>query len=203
MAITRIPFELFRKSGTLTVDYEPNPNLTQSGFDLFANDTFDPTICLGYPTMHACVSAYEGTGYARACAWIQIVTRREFATLTATEPHAIVASVDTHPTFEDLGVPFFALGFPAEIFDAPCNNLGDLGRLEWIADTFLVTMPNRTNNDSIFPVAGFRWGYSEYDLNGTRRVECRPLEMANASRWVQHLPLLRGRFGRWNFDVDQ
>ena len=199
MAVTTIPFELLQKSGVLTVCYEPNQSLAQSGFALFASDGFDPHICLGYPTIRASISSYAGTGYYTACAWIQIVTRREFSSAEAAEPTAIVVDVDTHPTLEELGVPFFAFGFPAEIFDAPCNNLGGLGRLEWIADTFLVTMPNRANNDSISPVAGFCWGYSECDLEDKRHVASRPLEITEVARWRQHLPLLRSRCGRWKY----
>lgn len=203
MTTTTIPFELLHKPGVLTVCYEPNQSLVESGFDLFASDRFDPTICLGYPTMRAYVSAYAGGGYARACAWIQVVTRREFACAAGTEPQAVVASVDAHPTLAELGVPFFGFGFPAEIFDAPCNNLGDLGKLEWSADTFLVTLPNRANGERIRPVAGFRWGYGEYDVDGQRQVEISPLEVIDAGRWALHLPLLQSGFGRWHFDAGQ
>jgi hypothetical protein len=199
MAVITIPFELLQKSGVLTVCYEPNQSLAQSGFALFASDRFDPHICLGYPTMRAAIRSFEGAGYYTACAWIQIVTRREFASAEVAEPAAVVVDVDTHPTLEELGVPFFAFGFPAEIFDAPCNNLGGLGRLEWTADTFLVTLPSRANNDSISPVAGFCWGYRECDLNEKRQVESRPLEIIDVARWRQHVPLLRSRFGRWNY----
>lgn len=45
-----------------------------------------------------------------------------------------VRAVDTHSFLEELGVPFFAMGFPTEIYDAPCNNLGSLGRLEMIRE---------------------------------------------------------------------
>jgi hypothetical protein len=50
--------------------------------------------------------------------------------LEATEPAAVVPCVDTHPTLAELGVPFFAFGFPPVIFDAPCNNLNGLAKLE-------------------------------------------------------------------------
>jgi hypothetical protein len=152
--------------------------------------------------MCASVSSYEGTGYYTASAWIQIVTRREFAALEAAAPSAVVPSVDTHPTLEELGVPFFALGFPAEIYDAPCNNLGNLGKLEWLADTFLVTMPNRTNDYSISRVAGFRWGYREHDLHGTRCVEIEPVAVTTVSQWERHLPLLQSRYGQWKYQAN-
>lgn len=79
MNITKIPFELNRKSGVLKVCYEANQSATKSGFDLFAGGGFDVNMCFGYPTMRAYVSSYEGAGYYTASAWIQVVTRREFA----------------------------------------------------------------------------------------------------------------------------
>jgi hypothetical protein len=199
MSVTNIPFVLNHKPGTLKVYYEINRDIAESGFDLFTDCGFDVTMCLGYPTMRARLDTYEGAGYYTACAWIQIVTRREFISPEAAEPATIISSVDTHPTLAEQGVPFFALGFPAEIFDAPCNNLNGLGKLDWIADTFLVTMPNRSNGDTIFRVAGFRWGYCEYDLDGKRQVEISPLVVTDPVAWNQHLPLLRSNCNQWKF----
>ena len=201
MNVTNISFELNRKPGALVVHYDANQSAAKSGFDLFAGIGFDINMCIGYPSMRACFKSYPGTGYATACAWIQVVTRREFASLEAAEPAAIVPSVDTHPTLEELGVPFFAFGFLAEIFDAPCNNLNGLAKLEWVADTFLVTLPSRANNNTISCVAGFRWGYTEYDLDGKRQVEISPLVVTDPAAWNQHLPLLQSQFGQWRYDV--
>lgn len=199
MTLTTIPFVLNRKPGVLTVTYEVNQSTAKSGFDLFAGGSFDVQMCIGYPTMRAHIESYEGTGYATACAWIQIVTRREFDAVEATEPAARVPSVDVHPTLEELGVPFFAIGFPAEIYDAPCNNLNACAKLDWVADTFLVTLPSRINDNTILHLAGFRWGYCEYDLDGKRQVEISPLIVTDSATWQQHLPLLRGQFGHWRY----
>jgi hypothetical protein len=202
MTMTTIPFILNRKPGILKVDYEFNQSAAKSGFDLFAGNGFDAEICAGYPTMRAHIESYEGTGYATACAWIQIVTRREFLSEAAKQAN-IAPSVDTHPTLAEAGVPFFAFGFPAEIFDAPCNNLNGLAKLEWVADTFLLTMPNRTNGYSISRVAGFRWGYTEYDLDGKRQVKISPLMVTGSMAWNQHLPLLRNQFAQWRYDESE
>jgi hypothetical protein len=202
MTTTTIPFELNKRSGVLEVQYAPNRSITESGFDLLAGFGFDVNLSIGYPTMRAFVRSYEGTGYYTASAWIQIVTRREFASLDATEPAAIVPSVDVNPTLDELGVPFFGMGFPAEIYDAPCNNLGDCAKLEWVADTFFVTMPSRINDNTIFRVAGFQWGYIEYDLNAKRQVEINPLVVTDTTQWQKHLPLLASQFGKWNYDAE-
>jgi len=199
MTIENIPFVLNHKPGILQVECEVNQSASKSGFDLFAGNNFDVAICIGYPTMRAYVKSYEGTGYATACAWIQIVTRWEFASLEAIEPVNIVPSVDTHPILAEAGIPFFAFGFPAEIFDAPCNNLNGLAKLDWIADTFFVTMPNRTNGYLISCLAGFRWGYTEYDLDGKRQVEISPLEVITPAAWKQNLFLLQNQFPKWGY----
>lgn len=200
MTITTIPFVLNSKPGELEVHYQANRSTAESGFDLLTGVGFDINMCIGYPTMRAFFRAYQGTGYATASAWIQIVTRREFSSLEADAPDAIVPSVDVNDTLDDLGVPFFAMGFPSEIYDAPCNNLGNSARLQWIADTFLVTLPSRINDNLITPLAGFRWGYVEYDRDGKRQVEIAPLTVTSAAFWGDHLPLLRGQFSKWKYD---
>jgi hypothetical protein len=199
MSITRIPFELNHKPGVIEVQYEPIQSIEDAGFDLLAGFGFDVNMAVGYPSMRAYVAEYAGSGYYTASAWIQVVTRREFVLVESDQPVAISSSVDVNPTFEELGVPFFAMGFPAEIFDAPCNNLGEAGKLEWVADTFFVTMPSRINNHSVHCLAGFRWGYTEYDQKNIRYVEILPLDVSNPGDWEKHLPLLRSHFNRWIF----
>ena len=179
--------------------YVPNQSIIESGFDLLAGFGFDVNMAIGYPTMRAYVSTYEGRGYYTASAWIQIVTRREFDFVESDETAETVSSVDVNDTLDVLGVPFFAMGFPAEIFDAPCNNLGNLAKLEWIADTFFVTMPSRINDNSIIPLAAFQWGYIEFDNEGKSHVEINPLVVADHSHWKRHLPLLRNQFNKWKY----
>lgn len=91
---TTIPFVLNLKPGVVSVNYEPNQSAAKSGFDLFAGSDFDVEICIVHPTMRARIESYEGTGYCTASAWIQVVTRREFASVDALEPAMIIPSVD-------------------------------------------------------------------------------------------------------------
>ncbi len=137
MTITRIPFVLNSKPGLLEVEYQPNQSIEESGFDLLAGSGFDVNLAVGYPTMCGYVSAYEGSGYYTASAFIQIITRREFDATGTEKPARMIASVDVNDTLYDLGVPFFAMGFPPEICDTPCCNLGEAKKLAWIAGTFL------------------------------------------------------------------
>jgi hypothetical protein len=199
MTITKIPFILNHKPGILEVHYQLNESIEDSGFDLLSGFGFDVNRSIGYPTMHGFVSTYQGRGYYTASAWIQIVTRREFAAFKTDEPRAMISSVDVNPSLHELGVPFFAMGFPAEIYDAPCCNLGEAGKLEWIADTFFVTMPSRINDNRIAWIAGYQWGYIEYDQEEKRPVEILPLSVTDDETWQRHLPLLRSQFGAWKF----
>lgn len=199
MTTTEIPFTLNNKPGVLEIVYQPNRSIAESGFDLLAGLGFDVQMAIGYPTMRARVRSFEGSGYSTASAWIQVITRREFASVNDSNPGAIVTSVDVNETFDKLGVPFFCLGYPAEIYDAPCCNLGDCGKLEWVADTFFVTMPSRINDHTVGFLAGFQWGYVEFDRKVERQVEIKPLVVTGISQWRDHLPVMRSRFGSWKY----
>lgn len=199
MTITKIPFVLNRKPGTLIVEYKRNQSIAESGFDLLTGFGFDVNMAIGYPTMRGLVSAFEGSGYYTTSAWIQIITRKEFASIDSEQPVKIISSVDVNDTLADLGVPFFALGFPAEVYDAPCCNLGEAGKLAWIADTFFVTMPSRINDHTISRIAGYQWGYIEYDQDDERHVEILPVKVTDEAQWQQHLPLLKSQFSAWKY----
>ncbi|HRE28671.1 MAG TPA: hypothetical protein PK954_18650 [Anaerolineales bacterium] len=146
------------------------------------------------PCTRGCAS-----GYGKALAWIQIVTRREYEAAEATDPIRVETMVDCPEMFERLGVPFCAMGFPAEFFDAPCANLGGLARLAWSADTFLVTLPSRLNGHTISAVAAFRWGYTEWEREGQLGVSLQPLVGMDGAAWSQHLALLRAGYGQWDY----
>lgn len=191
MTITTILFVLNGKPGTLAVEYQPNQSIEESGFDLLAGLGFDVNLAIGYPTMRGYVSEYAGRGYYTASAWIQIITRQAFDSAASEKPDRIIASVDVNETLYDLGVPFFGMGFPAEIYDAPCCKLGELGKLTWIADTFFMTIPSRINDQTIHRLAGYQWGYTEYDQNQKRQVEILPLRVTDETHWQVRLPVLQ------------
>jgi len=199
MTITKIPFELNQKPGFLEVEYKPNQSIEESGFDLLAGFGFDVNLAIGYPTMRGYVSAYEGCGYYTASAWIQVITRQEFDKVDSEQPARIITTVDVNDTLYDLGVPFFAMGFPAEIYDAPCCNLGESEKLTWIADTFFVTMPSRINDQTISRLAGYQWGYTEYKPGENRPVDIVPLQVTDQSQWQAHIPVLQMNFGAWRY----
>lgn len=195
----QIPFTLNYKSGMVEVCYEENTNANKSGFDLLKGLPFDVEMCKGYPTMKAYIKDYEGTGYYNSSAWIQIVTDKYYLSLEDKKPCKVISEVDVHDNMRKLGVPFFSYGYPAEIYDAPCNNLGSYAKLDWIADTFLVTQPSRINDETISYIAGFRWGYEEWDIEGKRNVKIIPIEVTDCSEWKQYLPMLKEQFVNWIF----
>lgn len=199
-SMLQIPFVLNSKQGNVEVCYEVNNSASKSGFDLFKKLGFDVKMCIGYPTMHAYIKNYAGTGYYTSSAWIQIITDKFYESLDDNLPVQEVSEVDVHPNMRKLGVPFFSFGYPAEIYDAPCNNLGEYKRLKWIADTFLVTQPSRINNDTISCLLGFRWGYEESDKDGIRQVKVFPIEVIDKSVWSKHIPLLREHFPDWIYE---
>lgn len=194
-----IPFVHHERNGVLTVQYGANDSVVNSGFDLLQGLGFDVAMCLGYPTLHAWVSRYEGTGYRTLMAWVQVIVGRYYDRLEDEIPSRVAEDVDAPEELRALGVPFFAYGYPAALYDAPCNNLGPHARLEWSADTFLVTFPSRLNDGQIARLAGFRWGYVEWDEGGRRRVTLRQLEVTGRDVWEAHLPLLRSECPAWRY----
>ena len=124
--VIEIPFVHHGRHGVVEARYGPNPGVEESGFDLLAGIGFDVAMCLGYPTMEARVVRYAGAGYRAIMAWIQVITDRYYGGLRDSTVSLETSEVDTSPLMRDCGVPFFAHGYPAALYDAPCNNLGEL-----------------------------------------------------------------------------
>ena len=195
-----IPFELNGRQGQLEVLYGPNGSVERSGFELLRHRGFDVNMCLGYPTMQGTVCGYQGTGYYTASAFIQIIrgTRWAGGQKTDVQPRQAV-EIDANPTCVEAGVPFFSTGYPANIYDAPCNNLGDDQHLRWEATTFFVTMPSGINHGVISFLAGYSWGYEEWHAADQRKVRMLPLEIVDESAWDDALLLLRRSCPRFLF----
>ena len=75
------------------------------------------------------------------------------------------------------------IGYPAEIFDAPCCNLAGCRHLKWTAYTYLVDLPSRMNSNKLKFLGGYSWGYEE-DENGPQRLL--PLEILTENDWEKH-----------------
>lgn len=185
--IMKVPFTLRERKGAFTADYNVNSSVENSGFDAL-NLPFDSSRCLGYPTLHAYFDNMEMMGYRRYCAWIQLVERREFKSIDGIEVKSL--SIDVSDEMQKAGIPFFAYGYPAELYDAPCCNLGNSNRLLWTAYTYLVDIPSRMNHNKLSFLAGISWGYTEDTTGPVGIHELKRLSMDN---WNEHYPFLKER----------
>jgi len=198
-ATKRIPFVLHGCRGHVAVDYGKNDDPVRAGFDILPGLGFSIALCRGYPVMQATIEDYEGSGYRTFCGWIQIVTdefRDHDQGKTIVERFV---SVDVAPSMRESGIPFACFGYLPQLFDAPCHNLGKHAELTWVADTFLTTVPARSNKEEISWLLGFRWGYMEYDPAEQKPVALLPLEITGADVWNSRLPFLRKEFATWQF----
>lgn len=182
-----IEFEWRGKKCTIEINYAPNGGPEASGFSIFHDMPFDLALCKGYPTMHARVNASNLRGYERYCGWIQLVTRRDYDEKDSVA--RVSCELDCDEEMRRHGLPYFAFGYPAELFDAPCMNLGSSARLEWRARTYLVEMPvYRVNERQMKFLAGFSWGYSE---GRDEEVQMLALEHLTEADWLLDLSLIQ------------
>jgi len=198
-ATLRLPFTLHDRQGVIAVRYGPNAGPEESGFDILPNMPFDIALCRGYPTVHAVIEEYSGTGYRTVCGWVQIVTNvRYSADDPQRQSERRSVSIDLAPAMEATHMPFACVGNLPQFYDAPCFNLGPSAELRWTADAFLTTMPMRSREEAITWLAGFRWGYTEYAAPN-QPVEIAPLTATSADAWNAHLPYLQAEFPEWRF----
>lgn len=173
--MTDLRFSLNDRDGVLCVDYATNASVQRSGFDMFDPSEFDPRLALGHPTMKAFVASFDGDGYRTASGFIQLVdTERTTEGEVRRE-----RELDVPETFRAAGVPFFAWGYPASLYDAPANNRNGADRLVWQATTWFVSVPARWNDYQVQPITGFQWGY--VDDGGT--VDLLPLKTLARDHW--------------------
>lgn len=192
MSIIQIPFILNEENGLIEVRYEENKSAVESGFDIIKNLNFDVNMCIGYPTIHGYIKEFKATGYKRYCGWIQILKLEYLNSNASVKPDKVIKVVDCCPS---INTPFFAYGYPAEIYDAPCNNLEDSYRLKWEAHTYLVTTPSSVNDNTISFLAGFKWGYDEWnEENNERKIEIYSLSKIKESQWQEDIEILRRDF---------
>jgi hypothetical protein len=198
--VTSIPFTLDGRSGRVAVTYGVTEDPVAVGFDVIPNLHFDVSLCRGYPNVHAVIEKYGGAGYRGLCGWIQVVTGKRYRAGSENSASADTSiDVDKLPSIANMNLPFAVWGYLPEWFDAPCRNLNGYERLRWTADTFLTTVPIRSRTEGIRRLAGFRWGYVEYDPSAHRPVSPLPLEATGADAWNGLLPFLRQSSPGWGF----
>lgn len=187
--IEKIPVQIRGTATNLVVECKKSTSAEESGFDAFINLPFPLDSCVGYPLMHAYFEDMKLTGYNRYCGFIQLIERQEYRTVDGKEIHTIDLTIDGIEEMLKAGNPYFCYGYPAEIFDAPCKNLGNCDRLIWKAYTYLVDMPTRINNNKLSYLTGFSWGYEENKSGPQNMLD---LEILNHEQWVSHSRIICG-----------
>ena len=172
-----IPFTLHGIEEMLTVEYKQGTDPREIGYDALHGFPIDKICCIGYPVMHGYFEHMNATGYRRSCGFIQFVERIE----NYGENREL--SIDVSDENLEKGNPYFAYGYPAEIFDAPCCNLAGCRHLKWTAYTYLVDLPSRMNSNKLKFLGGYSWGYEE-DENGPQRLL--PLEILTENDREKH-----------------
>lgn len=169
-----VPFVFHNQQNAVMVDYAPMSDVHAAGFHLL-NIPFEPEACIGYPMIHAYFEHLTLTGYERYCGWIQFIRREEYRGLNDQVPSNVCCELDVPDDLRERGVPYFAYGYPPELFDAPCRNLRDSKKVIWRAYTYLVDIPTRINGNQLSYLAGFSWGYTENIRNEVSLLDFRLL----------------------------
>jgi len=192
--ILHIPFVFRGIPNIIEVVYKVNESAAESGFDVL-NLPFDPNLCVGYPVAHAYIKDMVSTGYRRTCGWIQLVKREYYSSETLENPDENVLSVDTN----DSASIYIAHGCPAELYDAPCNNLNGNAKGKWTAYTYLVDMPSRMNGYKMYFLAGFQWGYEEAMVKGTLTVSMQDIKEIGKKQWEEHIPFMKEQYSQYDY----
>lgn len=139
----------------------------------------------GLSTLRVWVERYEGSGHRTASVFVQwLDVEREDASGARA-----YRELDVIESFAGAGIPFFAMGYPANLYDAPAHNLRGSTWMRWLATTWFVTLPARWTAFEVRPVVGFRWGYEEGAQPGG--VTVLPMSDLSARDWDQALGWLR------------
>ncbi len=177
-----IPFTLREKENILSVEYNMINNPDDSGFNAL-NLPFDANLCVGYPMLHAFFENLNLNGYERYCGWIQIIKREEYNIVDGEQMINVVYDLDVSEEMRTHGLPYFGLGYPAELFDAPCNNLNGNEKVVWTAYTYLVDVPSRMNGNKLLFLTGFSWGYTE---SLDKEVDLLDFKVLSEKDWEEH-----------------
>ncbi|MCH5249961.1 MAG: hypothetical protein J1E98_08505 [Lachnospiraceae bacterium] len=177
-----IPFHLRNKENILTIDYREISSAAESGFSALKLP-FDVNECVGNPMLHAYFENLNLNGYERYCGFIQVIKREEYPSINDEVPAKVVYELDASEEMQEHKWPYFAYGYPAEFFDAPCHNLNNNEKILWRAYTYLVDIPSRMNNNQLLFLAGFSWGYIE-NIKG--EVQLLDFEELSENDWLEH-----------------
>jgi len=137
----------------------------------------------------------KSTGYRRLCGWIQLIHREYYSSFDVELPDENVVSID----IADPDNIYFGYGYPAEIYDAPCNNLNGKIKGKWTAYTYLVDVASRMTEYKMCFLAGFQWGYEEEMKDSNLLVQMQDIKEIDITQWHKHIPHMKAEFPRYNY----
>jgi hypothetical protein len=106
-------------------------------------------------------------------------------------PDASTGHAGPYPTYVDP----FEVPLAGPVSDFPANPDHPDG--DWVAETFLVAIPDVMRSSVLVPVAAFSWGYR---LRNHRPVQLFPPEQLELSAWDARRDLLGSRHAEWTFE---
>lgn len=180
-----LPFAFQGGLGELQIQYSVTTDPLAVDLDLVAVG-FDEERFRGFPVIRAGVS-FSHEGHRAIFGWLQIITRSTTAT------GDLEVTVDVPPVLAETGSPLADYGYLPTMFDAPTNPDHPDG--EWLAETFLVAVPDIGRSRQLVALSGFRWGYQ---LTAGRPTSL-PVEPLGSERWDHHCPMLAAGYQSWSF----
>ncbi len=183
--VLRIPFQLRDRHGVVTVSLARNEDPEELGHPLIAVG-YERDMFVGFPAVTASIS-YQGEGVRAFMGWVQVIERHD-------ADGTIRADVDRLPTVFGEGCPLYSFGYCPTFADYPANPQHPDG--DWVADAFLVAIPDVARSRVLDPVAGFRWGYR---LAGSRPVKLFQPEPVGMEAWRHHARTLQVACPVWTF----
>jgi hypothetical protein len=185
VATLDLPFRLRDRDGGVHVELVPNTDPEDFGHPLVAIG-YDEELFRGFPCVTGTI-AYGGVGPRAWMGWVQVIERRDVV-------GEVALGVDLAPVFAD-GSPLYAFGYLPTFSDFPANPSHPDG--DWVAETFLVAIPDVVRSSVLVPVTAFRWGYR---LRDHRAVELFEPEALGLDAWDRRRTLLAGNHPDWTFE---
>ena len=179
-----LPFACRGDTGTVAVYYGVTADPVGVGFDLLGVD-FEQSRFRGFPVIRAEVS-FGGEAYRAEFGWLQLIR-------ASTAANEADIEVDLPPMLAEAGCPLATFGYLPTMFDAPANPDHPDG--EWLAETFLVMVPDIARSRRLVALTGFRWGYRL--LSG--RPTPLPASPIGPERWQANRPTLAEAYQDWSF----
>jgi hypothetical protein len=194
-----IPVRLVDEQTLLNVDYGEIAAPEKIGFAYNKPGDFDVSLSQGFPYMRARIDALPKSGFQNLVAFIQTTQSKYFAQVDDMMVAMNEKAVDIPPFLRDKQFPFYAFGYPAEIFSARYSDLRAFAKLSREINTFLVTFPNPGNGYTVSCLGAFSWGFVEWVEKGKHHVKLLPFKQLNFEYWNHALDLLERQFPTFRY----